>query len=257
MKKLVKRGKYFFVLISILLCLSGCGGILLSTEEVIEKDITTISLESSYEDGQTQVIDEIKIKGEPFSLVCKYDTGDQMLNDWRVTSNKIINMTAHTKNLPEGYSVYIEHVHADIVLRATEPQLDGITQDSMDDSDHRVPSKGFFISDTIEYNNVFSIEGYTDQFYTLWGYACGDFGSVSSSYKRLTELNIREAGCYAEMLAVVYDIVIITPECEEGYVKSVYSKVLIPLTSELSTVTTDLFTGEVTKGVYTTPDGNE
>lgn len=216
------------------------------TEEVVEQDTETVALESDFESGQTKVLDTISVEGEPFSLVCQYDTGDTPLSDWRVTSNKSVNMTVNTKDLPEGYSVHIEHMHADIALMATTPQVDGITQDSMDDSDHRNPTKGFPISDTVSYNNVFSIEGYTDQFYTLWGFACGTYGSVSSSYQRMTEGNIRKAGAYAEKLVVVYDLVISTPDCEEGYVKSVKSEVMIPLTSAIKTKTTDYSTGEVT-----------
>ena len=185
--------------------------------------------EDNIDEPKTQATDEIDIDGEPFSLICKYDTGNYSLNDWEVTSNKIINMTVNTKNLPEDYSVYIEHVHADMLLQSTSPQINGITQDTMDDSDHRVPSKGFPISDSTSYNNTFAIEGYTDQFYQLWGHAFGTYGGMHSSYERLTEENIRNVGTYAEKLVVVYDIIISTPECEEGYVKSVYSELLIPL----------------------------
>ena len=51
----------------------------------------------------------------------------------------------------------------------------------------------------------FSIDGYTDQFYQIWGRAFGDYGSISSSYERLTEENIINVGTYAEQLSVVYD----------------------------------------------------
>lgn len=227
--------------ILLMLGLTGCT----YTDEVVEKDEETIQLEQDYETGQTKVIDEIAVEGEPFKLICQYDTGDYSLDKWRVTDSKVINMTVTTTELPEGYTVYVEHVHADISLKSTEPQIDGITQDSMDDSDHRVPSKGFPVNNTYAYNSSFAIEAYTDQFYTLWGHAFGSYGSVSSSYERLTEGNIREVGTYAEKLSVVYDIVITTPECEEGYVKSVYSQILIPLTSEIKTVEKDFLTGEI------------
>lgn len=217
------------------------------TEEIVEEDTETIVLESNYENGQTSVTDEINIPGEPFTLLCTYDTGNYPLDNWRVTANKSITMTVKTSGLPEGYSVHIEHVHADITLKSTDPQLDGITQDSMDDSDHRVPTNGFFINNDTSYNNIFAIEGYTDQFYQLWGYVCDGYGYTSSEYRRLSESNIRKAGTYAEKLSVVYDIVITTPSCEEGYAKSIYSEVLIPLTGEIKTVEKDLFTGEVIK----------
>lgn len=77
------------------------------------------------------------------------------------------------------------------------------------------------------------------------GYACGEYGIVESTYDRLTESNIRKLGTYAEKLIIVYDIVICTPECEEGYVRSVRSEILIPLTSEVETVQKDFFTGDI------------
>lgn len=68
---------------------------------------------------------------------------------------------------------------------------------------------------------------------------------MSSSYERLTEYNIRKVGTYAEKLVIVYDVVISTPDCEEGYVKSVSSELLIPLTSEIKTVQKDFWTNAV------------
>lgn len=225
----------------LMVSLTGCQ----VTSEVVDVDTKTVTIESDYETGQTQIIDIVPVPGETFSIKCTYDTGDYALEDWRVTANKTINMTVNTIGLPDDYTVHMEHMHADIVLKATEPQLDGITQDSMDDSDHRIPSKGFPINDKIAYNNIFAIEGYTNFFYQMWGYACGNYGSVSSSYQKMTEGNIRNAGTYAEKLIVIYDLVITTPECEDGYVVSVKSEVLIPLVSEIKTVTKDFWSGEI------------
>ena len=235
------KKKLILLIASICVCICGCS----YEREVVERETGALSFEdvisSEFESNQTSVSETIPISNEPFSLICIYDTKDYPLEEWRVTSNKNIYMTVNTSGLPEGYSVHIEHVHADIVLKSTSPSIDGITQDSMDDSDHRSPSVGFPINDTVSYNNVFAIEGYTDQFYTLWGHAFGSYGgmygSVSSSYERLTESNIRKAGTYAEKLIVVYDLIVSTPEFPEGYVKSVYSEVLIPLVSKISSVT--------------------
>jgi len=60
----------------------------------------------------------------------------------------------------------------------------------------------------------------------------------------MTEGNIRKVGTYAQKLLVVYDIIITPPGAEEGYVKSVYSEVLIPLVSEVEYITKDFWTGE-------------
>lgn len=235
------KKKLMLLIVCICVCICGCS----YEREVVERETGALSFEnvitSEFESNQTSVSETIPISNEPFSLVCTYDTKDYPLEEWRVTSNKNIYMTVNTNGLPEGYSVHIEHVHADIILKSTSPSIDGITQDSMDDSDHRSPSVGFPINDTVSYNNVFAIEGYTDQFYTLWGHAFGSYGgmygSVTTSYERLTESNIRKAGTYAEKLMVVYDLIISTPEFPEGYVKSVYSEVLIPLVSEISSIT--------------------
>lgn len=40
-------------------------------------------------------------------------------------------MKAHTQGLPDGYDVVIDHVHADISLLSTSPQINGINQDSI------------------------------------------------------------------------------------------------------------------------------
>lgn len=255
MKKIQLSSFVCFLLIAVA-SLTGCGIEIPVQEEVVANEMETVDegsntgfvMDSIYEDGTTSVTQTVDVLGEDFDLVCTYDTGNYPLKDWRVTDNKMLRMTVNTLNLPEGYKVHIEHVHADIVLKATTPQIDGITQDSMDDYDHRTPSIGFPISDNVQYNNVFAIEGYTEQFYTLWGHFWGahgyGHGHISSNYDRLTEGNIREVGTYAEKLIVVYDIVITSLDREEGYVKSVYSEVLIPLVSEVEYITKDFFTGE-------------
>lgn len=138
-------------------------------------------------------------------------------------------MKVKTKGLPEGTEVYIDHVHADISLKSTSAQINGITQDTMDDTFHGVSQDGFFINDTSEYYNIFSIEGYTCQFYEMWGLCFGTYGTVSSSYERLTENNIIKVGTYAEKLSIVYDLSIKTPDSDKMYTKSVLSEVLIPL----------------------------
>lgn len=54
----------------------------------------------------------------------------------------------------------------------------------MDDTFHGYRQDGFYINnDEAEYLNIFAIEGYTDQFYTLWGSAFRNYGSLSLSYK--------------------------------------------------------------------------
>lgn len=209
------------LMIVLILSLSGF------TSETIEKDTTTDSINVNVEKPKLE--QELEINGEDFKLKCNYTVKGYNISKWRVTDSKNIGMEVQTLGLPDGYQVYIDHVHADILLKSTSPQINGITQDTMDDTYHGLNQDGFWIDDNNSYYNIFSIEGYTDQFYQLWGYAFSDFGVVDSTYKRLTEKNILNLGTYAEKLAVVYDISIKKPGNDKLYTKSVSSEILIPL----------------------------
>ena len=178
---------------------------------------------------------DLSIIDEDFTLSVDYDTNGYDLENWHVTDSKTIGMKVKTSNLPEGYEVYIDHVHADISLKSTLEQINGISQDSMDDTFHRQSQDGFYIDNDVEYYNVFSIDGYTDQFYQFWGRAFGNYGSMSpllSLYKQLTEENIIKVGTYAEQLSVVYDISIKTPDSDKLYTKSVSDRILIPVSQD-------------------------
>lgn len=115
----------------------------------------------------------------------------------------------------------------------------------MDDTYHGYEQDGFFINDSTGYYNIFSIEGYTDQFYTLWGCCVNGYGSEYTSYDRLTESNLIKTGTYAEKLSVVYDISIKTSDSDKYYVKSVKSTIAIPVSQNITTVQKDLLTGKV------------
>lgn len=151
-------------------------------------------------------------------------------------------MKVHTQGLPDGYDIVIDHVHTDISLLSTSPQINGINQDSMDDTFHGQTQDGFAISNDTEYYNVFAIEGYTSQFYELWGYAFGSYGSLSSSYERLTENNIIQVGTYGEKISVVYDISIKKPGSDKYYTKSVMSTLCVPVSQKLNKK--DVITGK-------------
>ena len=197
--------------------------------ETVEVDTSTDTMVVDEDTGIASLEQELAVKGEDFKLVCGYNIDTYDASNWRVTDSKDIGMTVKTKDLPEGYKVYIDHVHADVTLKSTSPQIDGIMQDSMDDTFHGQGQDGFYISNDEEYYNIFSIMGYTQDFYQLWGSAFGSYGSLNSSYQRLTEDNIRAVGTYAEKLVVVYDLSIQNPGADHVYTKSVISKVKIPL----------------------------
>lgn len=124
-------------------------------EEYVPVDTQTDVLQNTENGNGTVSIpnltQNLPVNGEDFSLICKYDTGKYSLKNWHVTDAKSINMNVHTKNLPDGYDVMVEHMHADISLVSTSPQINGITQDSMDNSFHGNTQDGFVIDNKTSY----------------------------------------------------------------------------------------------------------
>lgn len=166
---------------------------------------TEVQVMETNDMGTPSLSQTLDIPDEDFKLVCEYGTNGYDLNNWRVTDPKQISMKAHTQGLPDGYDVVIDHVHADISLLSTSPQINGINQDSMDD-------------------------------------AFGSYGSLSSSYERLTENNIIQVGTYGEKISVVYDISIKKPGSDKYYTKSVMSTLGVPVSQKLNKK--DAVTGE-------------
>jgi hypothetical protein len=233
---MIRKFRKAIMLIAVTIMVSGSlTGCLEYESEQLSEDTTTDRIAVDEETGKLETKQELDVEGEPFKLVCEYDTGKYDINNWHVTDDKSVNMRVTTKGLPEGYEVYIEHMHADIILKSTSLQINGITQDSMDDYSHAEPSNGFYIDDEIPYYNIFSIDGYTSEFYQLWGYCFGNYGSISSSYQRLTETNIIKVGTYAEKLHIVYDLSITRPDSEHFYNVSVESEILIPVSQDPGT----------------------
>lgn len=203
---------------------------------------TEVQVMETNDIGVPSLSQTLDIPDEDFKLVCEYGTNGYDLNNWRVTDPKQVSMKVHTQGLPDGYDVVIDHVHADISLLSISPQINGITQDSMDDTFHGQTQDGFAISNDTDYYNVFAIEGYTSQFYELWGCAFGQYGSLSSSYERLTENNIIQVGTYGEKISIVYDISIKKPGSDKYYTKSVMSTLGVPVSQKLNKK--DAVTGE-------------
>ena len=221
----MKKKIILLLMTAVISCsLLGCG-----EEYIIDVDTETDVMAVDTTTGKPSLHQELDVKDEDFKLVCDYDTGNYSLDNWHVTDCKDVGMSVHTQGLPNGYEVVIDHVHADISLMSTSAQINGITQDSMDDTCHGQNQDGFYISDTDEYYNIFSIEGYTNQFYEIWGNSYGEFGSINSSYQRLTESNIIQSGTYAEKLSIVYDLSIKKPNSDKYYTKSVKSAISIPI----------------------------
>ena len=170
---------------------------------------------------------------EGLEFITTYNTGDYDLSRWRITDSKVINMTAEVINVPEGATVLIEHVHIDMSLKSTDPQLDGLSQDNMDDSYHGVSQDGFFISDKYQYQNKFAVEGFSKDLIDGWTFVCGSYGSGSITEERLTEKNLVKYGnVYANKMQVVYDVLVKYADEDFYHVVSVLDEFLIPVEYE-------------------------
>lgn len=170
---------------------------------------------------------------EGLEFITTYNTGDYDLSRWRITYSKVINMTAEVINVPEGATVLIEHVHIDMSLKSTDPQLDGLSQDNMDDSYHGISQDGFFISDKYQYQNKFAVEGFSKDLIDGWTFVCGSYGSGSITEERLTEKNLVKYGnVYANKMQVVYDVLVKYADEDFYHVVSVLDEFLIPVEYE-------------------------
>ena len=170
---------------------------------------------------------------EGLEFITTYNTGDYDLSRWRITDSKVINMTAEVINVPEGATVLIEHVHIDMSLNSTDPQLDGLSQDNMDDSYHGISQDGFFISDKYQYQNKFAVEGFSKDLIDGWTFVCGSYGSGSITEERLTEKNLVKYGnVYANKMQVVYDVLVKYADEDFYHVVSVLDEFLIPVEYE-------------------------
>ena len=170
---------------------------------------------------------------EGLEFITTYNTGDYDLSRWRITDSKVINMTAEVINVPEGATVLIEHVHIDMSLKSTDPQLDGLSQDNMDDSYHGISQDGFIISDKYQYQNKFAVEGFSKDLIDGWTFVCGSYGSGSITEERLTEKNLVKYGnVYANKMQVVYDVLVKYADEDFYHVVSVLDEFLIPVEYE-------------------------
>ena len=169
-------------------------------------------------------------KIEDFEFITTYNTGKYDLSRWRITDSKVINMTAQVSNLPAGATVLIEHVHVDMSLKSTNPQLDGLSQDFMDDSYHGSSQDGFFINNKYPYQNKFAVEGFSKDLINGWMFACDSYGAGAISQKRLTEENLVASGkVYANKMQVVYDVLVKYADEDFYHVVSVLDEFLIPV----------------------------
>lgn len=163
---------------------------------------------------------------EDFLLEVEYsisaDEEDEEENfKWRVTNDKNLNISAHTVGLPEGYKVWIDNVHIDTFIEATNPYFNGILQDTMDDRIHNSLMMGFPISDTTYYSSQNLISGQDKDFIegTFTAYCSGSVGTASGDIKqqRYVDEDYLKKGVYSNKISLIYGLLIQGPNDAEPH----------------------------------------
>lgn len=201
-----------------------------------ERDLDTLSVGSlTY---QHELIDGTVVE-------TSYST-DYELDEWKITEPKTINFSLRVvPDEPDGEpssenppAVLVEHVHADVSLEANKQGLDGLGQDSMDDSIHGGDQPGFLVREDAPYSDVFAIEGFSESLISGWGFATSGSGASEVTQERLTENNLRDAGVVGNELSFIYDIVI--QDAETGlYYKGgvIVDQIFVPTKAYVDKVT--------------------
>lgn len=154
----------------------------------------------------------------PVQLRMVYST-DYDINSWRITDSKTLKIRVELIGAPETTQVFIEHMHADVNIQASQAEIDGLKQDSMDDYLHSGDQPGFLVTRDFPYEEEFSVDGYSETLIAGWQFQNGEYGRGEISESRLTECNLRALGARFNQFTLVYDVVMGTPET--GYHKSV------------------------------------
>lgn len=161
-------------------------------------------------------------------ITTSYNLGNYKFEDWRITDSKSITFSVSVKEEKSNAEILVEHVHADVVIKATNPQLNGLTQDSMDNSYHGTSQDGFLINSKYPYKNVFAIEGFSKDIIDGWSFYAGGFGSGSISSKRLTERTLFNEGVYGSEISVIYNFLVKSPKEDKYHIETIEDRFIIP-----------------------------
>lgn len=173
---------------------------------------------------------EVPVDDGRLELVLDYSTNYDT-TEWKITKSKTFNFEASIQRgtRGEGAVVYVTHVHVDVSLLSSKAGLDGIKQDSMDDSLHSGTEPGFSISDGYPYQGVFAIEGFSDTLISGWGFVSGGTGVSELEEKRLTEKTLVDNGVTGSKFSFVYDLMIKYPGDTGFHKSSVSHEFIVPV----------------------------
>ena len=212
-KKALKRGTLVLTTGAMICFMSSCEINTkkeVSTNNDIQYDLLNTENDELVNSGIEQILD---VPGEDFKLVinnkCLLDKGEK----WTITSDKEMLMNIHTLGLNPNTKVYIDNIHIDTTITSVYPEVDGITQDSMDDRVHNSKMKGFPISDTNDYITINCIEGQNQTFIQGSFYGFRGYSSGEISERRYIESDYLKAGVTGNKINSVIDLII---EKEDG-----------------------------------------
>lgn len=146
-----------------------------------------------------------EFEGVKIQTSYRSDYGESM---WQITDNKELFIALEILEQPENTTVMIEHMHADISIHSYKEEVDGLTQDSMDDKMHTGTQEGFYVSPEHPYFETFAVEGYSKFLIEGWGFLIGYYGWTSIEEKRLTEANLKKAGAQGSEVVTIFDVLI-------------------------------------------------
>ena len=208
-KGALKKAGAVLVVGAMVFTLTGCMEREVSTNANTSYDVIDTTSNEALEKGITQIID---VPGESFKLVVNYQCELQEDERWTVTSDKQINTEIRTDGLPAGTQVYIDNVHTDTTICSYYPQVDGVTQDTMDDRIHNAQMLGFPISDSNAYVGINQIEGQNETFISGFVHGYNGYSSGSVSEKRFLESDYLEKAVYANKITSIIDLIIVKGE---------------------------------------------
>lgn len=205
-KKLCMVGTSFTLLATTLI---GCGETELATNRVNSDSIVHFNQFANFLEGGIQKI--VQVPGENWSLVIEYSVQLEDSEYWTITDNKELHMKIYTQGLPEGYKVYINDIHSDTTIVARKKQMDGITQDTMDDGVHGTGLLGYPISDTTCCYITNAIEGQNDDFISGSVLGFQSYNSGTIQQQRFLESDYLEKGVIANQVSSIFGLLVKGP----------------------------------------------
>ncbi|MBP7832584.1 MAG: hypothetical protein KA035_02320 [Candidatus Levybacteria bacterium] len=178
-----------------------------------------------------KLVQTFNLGSECFDLRVEYST-EYTTVGWRITDSKTLYMRAEMSNMDPNCNpeVLVEHMHADVSIKSRKEGIDGLKQDSMDDSIHGGLQPGFSIVPPYHYENVFAIEGFSQTLISGWSFYYSGYGGGGINEKRLTEKSlVDDGGACASKFQIVFDLLIRNPGEEAYHTRSVVSEFFVPV----------------------------